>query len=70
MSSRCLGFWVQPDSYSFLSVLDRSKLRVRTSAIISLVVALVIEGTEAIGLLKDQLKLTGYLWVYVDNVNQ
>lgn len=36
--------------------------------IISVVMALVMGGTEAIGLLKDQLKLTGHLWEYVDNV--
>jgi nickel/cobalt transporter (NiCoT) family protein len=36
--------------------------------IISVVMALVIGGIEATGLLKDQLKLTGHLWEYVDNV--
>jgi len=36
--------------------------------IISVVIALVIGTVEAVGLLKDQLKLTGHLWVYVDNV--
>jgi high-affinity nickel-transport protein len=35
--------------------------------ITSVVIALVVEGIEAIGLLKDQLKLTGHLWEYVDN---
>jgi high-affinity nickel-transport protein len=39
-----------------------------TITIVSAVVALVIGGTEAIGLLKDQLKLSGRLWDYVDNV--
>jgi high-affinity nickel-transport protein len=36
--------------------------------IISVVIALVISGIEAIGLLKDQLKLTGLLWDYVDDI--
>jgi high-affinity nickel-transport protein len=39
-----------------------------TITIISVFIALVIGGIEATGLLRDQLKLTGYLWAYVDNV--
>jgi len=39
-----------------------------TVTIISVVIALLIGSIEAMGLLKDQLKLTGWLWEYVDSV--
>jgi high-affinity nickel permease len=39
-----------------------------TVTIISVVIALLIGSIEAMGLLKDQLKLTGRLWEYVDSV--
>jgi nickel/cobalt transporter (NiCoT) family protein len=37
-----------------------------TITIISVVIALVIGGIEVIGLIKDQFKLTGRMWEYVD----
>jgi nickel/cobalt transporter (NiCoT) family protein len=45
---------------------DRKLFYNFTITIISVVIALVIGGIEAIGLLKDQLKLTGHLWEYFD----
>jgi nickel/cobalt transporter (NiCoT) family protein len=39
-----------------------------TVTIISVVIALLIGSIEAMGLLKDQLKLTGRLWEFVDSV--
>src|SRR5260221_12275957 len=40
-----------------------------TITFVSVVVALLIGGIEAIGLLKDQMKLTGRLWDLVGSLN-
>jgi high-affinity nickel-transport protein len=40
-----------------------------TITFVSVVVALLVGGVEAIGLLKDQLNLTGGVWDFVGNLN-
>jgi high-affinity nickel-transport protein len=57
------------NAYSWAFVKPERKLYYNmTITIISVVIALVIGTIEAMGLLKDQLRLTGRLWEYVDTV--
>jgi high-affinity nickel-transport protein len=40
-----------------------------TITFVSVIVALIVGGIEAMGLLKDQLHLTGGAWDFIDNLN-
>ena len=40
-----------------------------TITFVSVVVALIVGGVEVIGLLKDQLNLTGGVWDFIGNLN-